>query len=60
METITNSDYYLIAEALEILRDRERKGYEKLKHKLRANGQIKGYKVERLESLLALVKRGLK
>ena len=60
METITNSDYYLIAEALEILQDRERKGYEKLKHMLRANGQIKRYKVERLESLLALVKRGLK
>jgi hypothetical protein len=60
METITNSDYYLIAEALEILHDRERKGYEKLKHKLRANGQIKRHKVERLESLLALVKRGLR
>jgi hypothetical protein len=60
METITNSDYYLIAEALEILHDKERKGYEKLKHKLRANGQIKRYKVERLDSLLALVKRGLK
>jgi hypothetical protein len=60
METITNSDYYLIAEALEILQDRERKGYEKLKHKLRATGQLKRSKVERLESLLALVKRGLR
>jgi hypothetical protein len=60
METITNSDYYLIAEALEILQDRERKGYDKMKHKLRANGQIKRYKVERLESLLALIKRGLR
>jgi hypothetical protein len=60
METITNSDYYLIAEALEILHDRERKGYEKLKYKLRANGQIKRSKVERLESLTALIKRGLR
>ena len=60
METITNSDYYLIAEALEILHDRESKGYDKMKHKLRANGQIKRYKVERLESLLALIKRGLR
>ena len=60
METITNSDYYLIAEALKILHDKESKSYEKMTHKLRANGQMKRYKVERLESLLALVKRGLK
>jgi hypothetical protein len=60
METITNNDYYLIAEALKMLHDKERKGYEKMKHKLRAAGQIKGYKVERLESLLSLIKRGLK
>ena len=60
METITNSDYYLIAEALKMLHDKEHKAYDKMTHKLRANGQIKRYKVERLESLLSLIKRGLK
>lgn len=60
METITNSDYYLIAEALKILYDRETKAYDKMKYKLRANGQIKRSKVDRLESLLQLIKRGLK
>lgn len=60
METITNSDYYLIAEALKMLHDKESKSYDKMTRKLRANAIIKGYKVERLESLLSLIKRGLK
>lgn len=60
MDKLTQIDQIYIVKALELLHAKELKGYEKMKHKLWAQGQIKRTKVEHLQLLIELVKGELR